>query len=355
MILIDKAQSNNNKTIDIMSESYPHLEGGAIKDFKSIMIDRGYFVSDRWNETKHFYTFETGSVIKFISIDNIGKAHGPRRDILFLNEANHTPWGIVDQLIIRTAEEIWMDWNPSEDFWYYNEIEGKKDHDFVTLTYLDNESLPKEMVEEIESHKSNKNWWTVYGLGQRGSIEGKVYNGWDIIDDIPREARLERTGVDFGYTNDPTAIIDIYKYNGEFILDEVIYQKGLSNKDIADTLKTNDFRRLVIADSAEPKSIDEIKLYGVNIQPAIKGKGSILQGIQYVQDQKISVTKRSVNLLKEYRNYLWQTDSSGVNINVPIDIFNHALDAVRYGFSSYRPATNNNLTGNIGLQRHIIR
>lgn len=338
MILIDKAQSNDNKTIDVMSESYPHLEGGAIKDFKNIMLDRDYWVSERWNESKHFYTFETGSVIKFISIDNIGKAHGPRRNILFLNEANNTPWPIVDQLIIRTDEEIWMDWNPSTEFWYYSEIKDKKDHDFLTLTYLDNEALSRAMVDEIESHKGNKNWWKVYGLGELGEVEGKIYKDWQIVDDIPHEARLERRGIDFGYSNDPTAIVDIYKYNGAFILDEITYQKGLSNKQIADIIN-NQLITINVADSAEPKSIDEIHSYGVNIIPCVKGRDSVSQGIQYVQDQRISITKRSLNIIREYRNYLWQTDKNGKIINVPEPGFDHALDAVRYAFDSYRPST----------------
>lgn len=336
MILIDKAQSNPNKTIDVMSESYPHLEGGAIKDFKNIMLDRGYWDSTRWNETKHFYTFETNSVIKFISIDNIGKAHGPRRNILFLNEANNTAWPIVDQLMVRTSEEIWLDFNPSSEFWYYTEIKGIKDHDFLTLTYLDNEALSKELVDEIESHKGNKNWWTVYGLGQLGEVDGKIYKDWNIVDEIPHEARLERRGIDFGYSNDPTAIVDVYKFNNAFILDEITYQKGLSNKQIADIIQ-NQPVTINIADSAEPKTIDEIHAYGVNILPCVKGRDSVKQGIQYVQDQRISITKRSVNIIREYRNYLWQTDKNGKIINIPEPGFDHALDAVRYAFDSYSP------------------
>ena len=337
MILVDKAQSNKNLKIDIMSESYPHLEGGAIADFKLIMMDRGYWKDDRWNESKHFYLFETNSIIRFISIDKLGKAHGPRRDILFINEANNISWEIFDQLRVRTRLEIWLDWNPSIEFWYYTEIKDKIDHDFLTLTYLDNEALDQNIIQDIESHKENKNWWKVYGLGQLGEIEGKIYKDWQIISEIPHEARLERRGLDFGYTNDPSALIDIYRYNGGFILDEVLYQKGLSNKQIADVIKNQSYQVLTIADSAEPKSIDEISAYGVTILPAVKGADSLLQGIQYVQAQRISVTQRSLNTIKEYRNYLWQTDKNGKNINTPIDIFNHAMDAIRYGINSFKP------------------
>lgn len=339
MILVDKAQTNIGLKIDVMSESYPHLEDGAIKDFKAIMVDRGYWKDERWNETKHFYTFESGTVMKFISIDKLGKAKGPRRDVLFLNEANHIPWVIADQLIVRTRGDVWIDWNPSTEFWYETEIEHKRVHDFVVLTYQDNEALEPSIIEDIESHKENRNWWLVYGMGMPGEVEGKIYKDWQIIDEIPHEARLERYGMDFGYSADPTVIIAIYRYNGGFILDEVTYQKGLSNKAISDILN-NRQKALVVADSAEPKSIDEIHDYGVNIIGAIKGQGSVYQGIQYVQDQRISITSRSTKTIKAYRNYMFMRDALGKVTNEPDDTvheWSNSMDAVRYGLSSYKP------------------
>ena len=176
----------------------------------------------------------------------------------------------------------------------------------------------------------------VYGLGQLGEVEGKIYKDWAIIDEISHEARLERYGLDFGYSNDPTAIVSIYRYNGGFILDEITYQKGLSNKQISDIF-SNQPKALIIADSAEPKSIDEIMSYGVMIQAAQKGQGSVLQGIQYVQDQRISVTKRSLNIIKEYRNYMWITDKDGKILNEPDVLYNHSMDAIRYGLESLKP------------------
>lgn len=176
-------------------------------------------------------------------------------------------------------------------------------------------------------------------LGEPYNQERKIYKDWAIIDEIPHEARLERYGLDFGYSNDPTAIVAIYRYNGGFILDEITYQKGLSNKQIADIL-LNNTQRLVIADSAEPKSIDEIMSYGVSIQPSQKGQGSILQGIQYVQDQRISITKRSINGIREYRNYMWQIDKDGKIINTPEVGWDHFNDAIRYGLESLKPIEN---------------
>lgn len=337
LILIDKAQSNSNLTIDIMSESYPHLEGGAIKDFKGIMMEQGYWNDSRWNETKHFYTFEGGSVIKFISVDKLGKAHGPRRDILFVNEANNISYEIFDQLMIRTNADIWIDWNPSTEFWYYTEIKDHIDHDFVTLTYLDNEALAQPVRESIEAHRGNKRWWTVYGLGQLGESEERIYTGWRIIDEIPHEARLWRRGMDFGYTNDPTVLIDIYEYQGGYVVDETIYSTGLLNKAIYDLIQNlPDPKTLVIADSSDPKSIDELKLYGLNIMGAKKGSGSVYQGIQFVQGLKISVTKRSIKTIKAYRNYTFFVDRDGKVTNDPDDSvheWSNSMDAVRYGFN----------------------
>lgn len=198
--------------------------------------------------------------------------------------------------------------------------------------------IPEVILKEINDDKERRpGLYRHKWLGEPYSTERKVYKDWQIIDEIPHEARLERYGLDFGYSNDPTAIIAIYRYNGGFILDEITYQKGLTNKQIADIL-SNQPLALVVADSAEPKSIDEIKSYGVNIIPCVKGRDSINQGIQYVQDQRISVTKHSTNAIKEYRNYLWKTDKDGRIINVPEDIFNHAMDALRYGLDSFKPA-----------------
>jgi phage terminase large subunit len=209
-------------------------------------------------------------------------------------------------------------------------------HDFLVLTYKDNEALLQSEVEAFEAHRNNPNrvnWWKVYGEGQLGEAEGRVYKGWQLIDEIPYEAKLESYGLDFGYSNDPTAIVSDYIFNGGHIFHEEAYTKGLSNKQIADIL-LNLPRALVLADSSEPKSVDEIKSYGVNIVGALKGQGSVLQGIQYVQDQRVSVTKASVNLLKEYRSYLWLVDpKTSKSLNEPVPFNNHAMDAIRYALS----------------------
>ena len=335
-ILIDKAQRDKRITLaSVVSESFPHLRRGAMRDFLMILEEHKYFDPSRWSKTDYTYTFETGSKIEFFSADQPGKVRGPRRDRLFINEANNVPFETFDQLEVRTKDEIWLDWNPTIEFWYYDEVANRNDVDHIILTYKDNEGLSKEIIDSIEQRKNRKGWWTVYGLGLLGEVEGKIYRDWEIIDEVPKFARLERRGLDFGYSNDPSTVGDIYYHDGGYIFDEVLYQKGMSNKRIADVILDQESNSvLVVADSAEPKSIDEIKSYGINIVGAEKGKDSVNNGIQLVQDQKIAVTKRSINIIKEYRNYLWKTDKDGKVLNIPEHDYSHSMDAIRYGMVS---------------------
>lgn len=344
--LIDYAQTQKNELITVVSESFPHLSGGAMRDFENILKSNNYWEEKRWvRNPRPMYTFHTGSIIEFISVDTYGKAHGPRRDILFINEANNLNYRIADQLITRTRKIVWLDWNPSEEFWFYTEIlPNRNDIDFITLTYLDNEALDETTKLEIESHKNNKNWWTVYGLGQLGQIESRIYKDWQIIDKVPHEAKLRRYGLDFGYSNDPTSIVAIYYYNGGYILDEITFLKGLSNKQIVDIILGQQTQALVVADSAEPKSIDEMSGYGISIIGADKGKDSVNSGIQMVQYQQISVTRRSANIIKEYKNYLWEINKDGKIINEPEHHFSHSMDALRYGLVSLLKIPENKVT-----------
>lgn len=335
LILIDRAQTEKDKIFSVVSETLPHLKRGAIRDFLNIMETHKYYRDAQWNRTDMIYTFETGTRLEFFSADNSDKVRGPRRDVLFINEANNISYETYTQLAIRTNEEIYIDYNPVAQFWVHDEIIPKQDHDFLILTYKDNEGLPEAVVKELESRKDRKGWWSVYGEGVLGDIAGKIYTDWAIIDEVPHAGRMERRGLDFGYTNDPTAVVDIYYQDGGYILDECIFQKGLSNKQIADLiLNAPNPNVIVTADSAEPKSIDELKSYGLNVIAAEKGKDSVLNGIQVVQAQRISVTKRSLNILKEYRNYMWDTDKDGNILNVPEHTWSHSMDAIRYGITS---------------------
>lgn len=360
-ILIDIAQSatleqSGGLPIDVVSETMPHMRGGAMQDFENIMRSHNYWDDARWNKTLSTYTFETGIKMRFFSADAPSKVHGPRRWILYINEGNNIPWPIADHLMVRTKWLVFIDWNPSSEFWAYTEImqnpayAGK--YDFITLTYKDNEALDPVVVERIEAHKDNKMWWQVYGLGQLGEIEGRIYTGWRWLDKLPFEARLVKRGLDFGYTNDPTGIIAIYEYNGGFILDEECYQYGMSNEDIADYIKSlKEPGKLIVADSSEPKSIARLQQLGLSVIGAQKGKDSINQGISFVQSRPISATKSSINLKREYERYIWLKDRlTDKFINQAPDTDNHLLDPLRYALESYMPrakranATSGNIT-----------
>ena len=344
LYLIAKAQQDKKHTLtSIVSESFPHLKRGVMRDFLLIMQEHGYFNDKDWNKTDYTYTFETGSKIEFFSADQPDKVRGPRRDRLFINECNNIPFDAFEQLEVRTKDFIFLDWNPTNEFWFYENVKERTDCDHIILTYKDNEALSQNIIASIEQRKNRKGWWQVYGEGQLGEVEGKIYTDWKITDEVPHEARLERYGLDFGYSNDPTTIIALYYYNGGYILDELTYQKGLLNKQIADILRNVD-KALIVADSAEPKSIAEIKGYGVNIIGAKKKKESFASPKSYVtwsiglvQQQQMSVTKRSTNIIREYRNYLWKTDRDGKVLNEPEHQFSHSMDAIRYAVQTLIP------------------
>jgi phage terminase large subunit len=333
-ILIDKACKTELLEISIVSESVPHLRRGALKDFEKIMRSTNRWIDGHFNKSLLKYTFANGSFIEFFSVDQPDKLRGARRNILYINECNNVNFEAYQQLSIRTSHEVWLDFNPTHEFWAHTELLNDKDSEHLIITYKDNEALSESIVTEIEKAKVKakvssywSNWWKVYGLGQIGSLEGVIFNNWKQIDKVPDEARLIGIGLDFGYSNDPTAIVEVYKYNDKRILNEVCYRTGMVNSDIAKILPKNTF---IYADSAEPKSIEEIRRFGVNILPVKKGADSIMYGISTMQTQEYLVTSNSLNLIKEFRYYTWQTDKNGVKINKPIDNYNHAIDAVRY-------------------------
>ena len=337
-VLIDKACKNDNLEISIVSESIPHLRRGALKDFLKIMLNTNRFIDGNFNKSTLKYTFSNGSFIEFFSVDQPDKLRGARRNILYVNECNNVPFESYNQLAIRTDQEVYLDYNPTNEFWVHTDTIRDPDSDFIILTYKDNEALSDSIVKEIEKAKVKAktsdywaNWWKVYGLGEIGSLQGVVFNNWKQIKQIPKDARCLGYGMDFGYTNDPTTLIGCYKYNNEIIFDEVIYKTGLLNSDIARLLKAEKVSKLPIyADSAEPKTIDELRRYGFNIKGASKGKDSISFGIDILQQNDFKVTETSTNLIKELRSYTWDKDRQGATLNKPIDAFNHAIDAMRY-------------------------
>jgi phage terminase large subunit len=341
--LIDYAVKNPNKEISVVSETIPHLRRGALRDFLKIMELIGMYDDNNYNKSSLTYKFTNGSYIEFFSADQPNKLRGARRDVLFINECNNVVWESYYQLAIRTREFIYLDYNPVAEFWVDKELIGTEDTDFIVLTYKDNEALEPSIVKEIERAKEKGktsaywlNWWNVYGLGMIGNLEGVIFTEWKQIDTIPKDAKLVGRGMDFGYTNDPTTMVDVYQWNGEYIFDEVMYSTGLTNPEIFRTFKSKGLSNAIytFADSAEPKSIQELRNMGMNIKGAEKGKDSIMFGIQKIQEIKFSVTSNSTNLIKEFRNYSWDVDKQGNKLNKPIDSFNHCIDAIRYYFST---------------------
>lgn len=333
-ILITKAATYPRLEISVVAESIPHLRRGALKDFLKIMKETGRYFDERFNKSLLRYEFANGSVIEFFSADDSSKLRGARRDVLYINECNNVTFESYNELAIRTKKEVYLDFNPANEFWVHKELKDEPESDFLILTYQDNEALDSSIVSQIEKNREKAatsaywaNWWRVYGLGEIGSLEGVIFSNWKTIDTIPNEAKLVGIGLDFGYTNDPTAIIEIYNYNGQRIVNELKYQTGLLNSDIAKILPKH---VIVYADSSEPKSIEEIRRYGITIKGVTKGKDSINYGIDVMQRQNYLVTSNSTNLIKELRSYTWDVDKQGTRLNKPIDNFNHAIDALRY-------------------------
>jgi len=333
-ILINKAMYYDNLEISVVAESIPHLRRGAVRDFEKIMKWGRRYIESSFNKSLLKYQFQNGSFIEFFSADDSTKLRGARRDILYINECNSISFDAYNELSIRTKKEIYLDYNPTAEFWVQTELEGQEDAEKIILTYKDNEALDKGIIDQIEKNikkaaTSNywKNWVRVYVDGEMGQLEGVVFSNWKPIDTIPNEARLIGIGVDFGYTNDPTSIIEVYKMNETRILNEVTYQTGLLNSDIAKILPRD---VPVYADSAEPKSIADIQRYGITIKGVTKGRDSINYGIDVMQRENYLVTSQSTNLIKELRSYCWDTDKTGKRLNKPISMFDHAIDAVRY-------------------------
>jgi phage terminase large subunit len=337
LILIDYAIRNPGKEISIVSESVPHLRRGALKDFLSILNGLHRYKENQFNRSILKYIFSNGSYMEFFSTDQPDKLRGARRTDLYINECNNIPFDAYQQLAVRTSGTVWMDYNPTNLFWVDKELIGNKDTDFVTLTYKDNNALPETIITEIEKAKIKaqtstywSNWWKVYGLGQIGSLEGVCIPDWKEIDNIPEDAKLIAYGMDFGYSVDPTTLIGLYKWNNAYIFDEVLYKKGMLNRDISLYLQRNGITQNIIADSAEPKSIAELVGYGHSVFPVSKGRDSVVYGINLINQNEIYITRNSKNMKKELQGYVWSKDKEGNTLQKPSGAHPDCIDAARY-------------------------
>jgi phage terminase large subunit len=320
--------------ISIVSESIPHLRRGVLKDFIKIMTETNLLIYPNFNKSTLTYTFENGSVLEFFSADQPDKLRGARRDILFINECNNIEYEAFTQLEVRTNNFVYLDFNPTHEFWVHENLLKKEvEHDFIKLTYKDNEALSKEIIKSIESKKGNEYWWKVYGLGEVGRLEGAIYKNWE-------EGEFDETlfctyGLDFGWNPDPTALVKVAIDETKkcIYVKELCYSNNLSQEQIVEVLKINTKQNdIIVADSSDQRLIDSMYQKGFNIFKAEKGAGSVREGIMFIQDYKIIVTSDSYNYKKEIQNYCWNDKRAGI----PIDKYNHLQDATRYALEKLR-------------------
>ena len=328
--------------ISCVAATLPMVKRGMLRDFRSMLLAEGVWDENKYNKTEGCYSYDNGSIIEFFGCDNAGKVHGPARDVLFINEAQGIPREIFRQLDIRTRKKVIIDFNPVRKFWGETEFVGNR---YVTInsTYKDNPYLTKEQVHAIEKNKKDANWWRIYGEGLTGGVEGNVYPEYSVIDEMPEGTTGRAIGLDFGFVNDPTAIVDVRFHGWDLYVDLLCYETGLLNSHIADYLIGQGLQRqATVCDSAEQKSIVELQGRRIMAIPCVKGRGSVAAGIAQVKQFKLHVTKRSVKLLDELDNYKWIKDeATDTFTNEPTDANNHALDAVRYAVDylirRYRP------------------
>lgn len=333
-LIYKMTSSKDPLVISIVRKTLPALKGSVMRDFIQILDDIGILYIGNLNKSENTYTFGD-HVVEFLSVDEPQKIRGRKRSICFINEGNELNYEDFQQLLMRTEDEMIIDFNPSDPIhWIYDDVISRDDCDTWITTYNDNKFLPQSLINEIERIKQkDPDYWRVYGEGQRAVLSKRqIFTNWTWIDfrDFP-EFDDVFYGLDFGYSNDPTAIVQIAKIKDTIYLHEICYRTGMTNGDIADFLKQNKCNDIVVCDSAEPKSIQELKQLGIMAIPTDKGAGSINAGISLIKEFDIVVSNESENLKKEYHYYFWEQMKDGTIINKPLDKANHLMDAIRYG------------------------
>lgn len=319
------------RVISIVGCTLPHLKRGALRDWVAICEELGGIES--WNKAEN--TFQIGqTTIEFFPADSDGKVRGGKRDYLFINEGNLINYERARQLMMRTKCSTIIDYNPVSAFWVHDRILTRDDILFKRTTYLDNPSTPDKVIKDLERlRETDPMMYKVYAEGRTGKVEGVIYTGVEYSPaPFPKEARRRSYGLDFGYTHDPTALVRFGTLSGRIHLEELIYETGMTNQDIAGRLRTLGIARTeeIVCDSAEPKSIAELRRAGFNARPCAKGADSIRNGISLLKSWPITVHGEAANLRKEFSNYRWKKDTSGNYTTIPVDEYNHGLDATRY-------------------------
>lgn len=339
--ICDLSFAVQNKVISIVTDTFPNLKRGAMRDWGKILRDMGrtgYFTE---NKTDHIWTNKvTGTMVEFFSCE-ADDALGADRDYLFINEAWRIPYKTFDQLMLRTKVMAWLDFNPINEFWVHTEVmRNRTDWKFEKLTYLDNEAIPEGVLSDLLQHKGDgtSNWWRVYGLGEIGSLEGNVYEGWIAEDEIPSGVHLLRYGVDFGFSNDPTAVIAVYEDdNGEIWLKQELCQTKLLTPQLIEKLKEiikQDGDALFVCDNARPEIIAELQANGIRAIGCDKTPGEKMNGKRYnielVQRRKVHYLRSDKELEREYLTYAWRKKKTGEILDEPQDGNDHCMDAIAY-------------------------
>ncbi|MBV7534061.1 PBSX family phage terminase large subunit [Chitinophaga sp. sic0106] len=334
-VLFTKAIQEPNQVITIVGQDIPNLKKGALRDAETIIAgsrELQGFITD-YNRTDRVFKFWNGSVMEFTSYQNAQDAKSGKRDYLFVNEANGIAYSIYQELEMRTRKQVYIDYNPNAEFWVHTEVLAGKSVKLLISDHRHNPFCPDKIREKIEALRfKDHELFKVYGRGLTGKIEGLIFRNWNLVDEIPKEATLVAHGLDFGFTNDPTACPSVYKFNGELWVTERFYETGMTNPVIADRMRQVGIRTTdeVVADSAEPKSITELTNYGFNVWAANKGADSVKNSIDILKRWTMNITKDSTNLRRELNMYKWRQDKDGKTLNEPVDFNNHLIDALRY-------------------------
>lgn len=349
--LILQCIQRSNIIVSIVRATSPALKGSVLRDFIEVMNQLNIYDEKSFNKSELIYKFKNGTFIEFFSCDSEQKMRGRKRNILFANEANELTFEEWKQLQLRTTEFTIIDYNPSftEAHWICSVNQEKETFHFIT-TYKDNPFLEEKVIKEIEKLKdTNKSLWTIYGLGLHAQIEGLIFDSVEVINEFPNNCKKEFLGIDFGYSNDPTAIIKVGIIDNNLYIEEIAYQTHLLTSDIISILKSSCYNEIIkknnynqistsfdykkykiISESADARLIEEIYRAGLNIHPVKKYAGSIDAGIMKMKEFNIHITKNSTNVIREFKNYTYSQDKEGKWLNSPIDLFNHSIDAIRY-------------------------
>lgn len=332
--LCSKAISQRGLVITVAGQDIPNLKSGALRDMETIVDGSEQLrrLVTGYNKTERTFSFRSGSIMEFKSYDDAQDAKSGKRDYLFINEANGIPYEVYTELEMRTRMQVYIDYNPNAEFWVHEKVLKEPSVKLLISDHRHNPFLSARQHARIEALKDkDEEMFKVYARGLTGKIEGLIFRNYVIVDAVPAEAELIAYGLDFGFTNDPTGLLAVYRYNGELYLDELLYETGLTNQAIGDKMGAMGVSKYVevVADSAEPKSIAEISNMGFRVLPAEKGPDSVKNSIDIIKRFKLNVTRRSTNLRKELGSYKWKV-KDGKPINVPVDFLNHLIDPLRY-------------------------